>query len=310
MRILYIFLLILPTLFAKTQTPDTLYSPISAVVFLDSFVVTATRQGFNVQDFITLVEEDESFYTAFKNLRFKSVDFKNNMTFKNKKGKVTASYNSLAQQVSDGKCRTMSLDKEVITGNFYKNKKKKKHRYYTAKMYDQIFYTKGKKCGVPFAKAPTNLSGMDKHISELKKLIFSPGQKVQVPLIGSKTAIFTEDMLPYYDYTIKIKTYQNDVECYVFSAIIKPKFQNHKEGKTIIKYLETYFEKETLQVIARDYQLQYNSLAFSFDVNMKIELQRLDNQYVPRLIQYNGAWDIPAKKPEIGTFSIEFFNYQ
>ncbi|MEM6700978.1 MAG: hypothetical protein AAF599_21430, partial [Bacteroidota bacterium] len=48
------------------------YDPIVNVIHLDSFVVTATRSGFEVADFVEMVQEDESFYQAFRNLRFLS----------------------------------------------------------------------------------------------------------------------------------------------------------------------------------------------------------------------------------------------
>ena len=74
----------------------------------------------------------------------------------------------------------------------------------------------------------------------------------------------------------------------------------------------TYFDKETFQVVARRYRLQYSGLAFDFDVEMEIELQQVERngqpEYLPRYISYNGWWDIPFQKPERGRFELKVLN--
>lgn len=287
---------------------DTINQHISAFIYLDSLTVVAKRQGFDVEDFIKLVREDESFYEAFRNLRFVSYYSDNDIKMYDKKRREKASYQSKVNQIAEGNCRTMSFMNESVEGNFFK--RKKKHRYYTAKMFDQLFFTHKKICESRKEAAPTgNEKGMEKHIIELKKLIFKPGEKANVPLIGDKTAIFEEKMLQYYDFSIASKRYENSHDCYVFTAKIKDEFQIKKEGKTVIKFLETYFEKGTFQVIARNYKLAYKTAVYDFDVEMKVKLKQLKNQYLPELIEYDGNWDVPARKPEISKFSIKFYDF-
>ncbi len=302
-----ILLFLLTSSVSFSQEKDTIDWDIAAFVQMDSFVVTASRSGFDVADFIEMVRTDESFYAAFKAIRFLSYSFENDITFYDKKGNSKANYQGQAQQYSDGKCREMYTFEELISGNFYK--RKQKHRYYTAKLYDRLFFTHGKKCESKKVKETPPSSKMEEYIVELKKLIFQPGEKANVPFIGNKTAIFTPEMAKYYDYFIRSEKYQDQIDCYVFSATVKPEFQNKKEGKTVIKSLETYFDKASFQVVARDYQLRYATAVYDFDVKMKIELQQFNGQYVPTLITYDGQWDIPAKKPEIGKFSIRFWEY-
>ena len=150
---------------------------------------------------------------------------------------------------------------------------------------------------------------MDKHVRELKKLIFQPGSKAEIPIIGNRTEIFDPKLMPYYDFTITSRDYKNGQSCYVFTATVKEEYQKRKQDKTIIKFLETYFEKGTLQVIARNYQLTYKGPLIDFDVKMKIELRRLSEGYTPAYIQYEGAWDVPGKKPEICRFTARFFDF-
>lgn len=285
------------------------YANIAAIVFLDSFVVTAKRQGFNVEEFIDLVQEDESFYKAFKNLRKISYIAENKMTFYDKKSREKASYESITQQLFEAPCRTMDVVSSQSSGNFYK--KNGKYRYYTAKMFDQVFYTHGKVCESGSNTAtPTPPKGIQKHVSELKKLIFQPGEAVDVPLIGKKTALFTEDMAQYYDYSITSTNYNNQIPAYVFTAKVKPMYSDKKEGKTVIKHLETYFEKETFQVLGRKYQLLYKGALFDFDVNMEIDLKKMGNAYLPEYIKYEGEWNIPTKKIEKGWFEIKFSTFK
>ncbi len=285
------------------QSPN-VTKDISAIVFLDSFVVTATKRGFNVEDFIDIVQKDESFYQAFHNLRFQPHKAENQVEIFNRKHAIKAANYHTIEQFIDGNCRTMQYLKEEIKGKFYKKKKIRKHKYYTARMHEQIFLTKGKICGNPNNSSITqhNLSGIEKHINELKKLIFQPGKEVDVPFIGGKTAIFEEKMIKHYDFYISSKTFGEDKECYVFRAVVKPETSTNK---TIIKYLETYFDKEDFQVVARNYHLKYDSL-FDFDIRMKVSLTQYEGKYLPEKVSYQGNWKIPTQTRERVQFLIDF----
>ncbi len=304
--ILFTFILLVNV--SLTAQSDTSLADIGGLINLDSITVTASRADFNVQDFIDMVIEDESFYTAFRNIRFLSYDSENEVKMFDKKGREKASFRNKIQQNSIDDCRTMKVLEENITGNYFK--RKKKHRYYTGKLHDRLFLTHGKICEARKIGPPTAPdSKMEKHIQSLKRLIFNPGKKVDVPFIGNKTAIFSEKMAPYYDYAITSKIYGDSIDCYVFKAIVKPEFQIRKKDKTVIKDLETYFDKSTFQVVARHYQLAYYGAAFDFNVTMDIELDKVLDQYIPIKIKYDGWWDVPAHKPEISKFSIQFANY-
>ncbi|MFT5167855.1 MAG: hypothetical protein ACI8P3_003093 [Saprospiraceae bacterium] len=285
------------------------FGDFGGVVLMDSIVVSATRTGFDVQDFIKIVREDESFYSAFRNMRTRSYSSDNEIIMFSNKGTQKAKFYSQIKQYSDDTCRTMEVLNETVTGNFYK--KKHKLRYYTAKLFDQLFFTHGKVCETGSSDdPPAPKKNMEKHISELKKLIFSPGEKADIPLIGKKTEIFSEKMEKYYDFSISSEKYNEGIDCYVFAAVIKPEYQTKKEDKTVIKSLYTYFDKSNFQVVARTYQLKYYGTLFDFNVNMKIELRKFGELYVPEYLEYDGFWDIPAKKPEIAKFHARFYDYK
>ncbi len=268
------------------------------VINLDSITVTASRAGFDVADFVDLVRKDKSFYQAFTNLRHHSYKFSNHIEVLDKKNLVAASYDSRARQTSDGDCRSMEEWDLEVTGKFFKNEKKRKHKYYTAKLYDRLFFTKDTVCESVRVYEGDGDPKQEGHIDKLKQLVFSPGEKINVPIIGKKMEIFEPEMAKYYDYEINSVTYQDSQPAYVFSAKVKPAFQNYKKDKTVIKSLETYFDKENFQVLARDYQLQYSGLLFDFDVTMRIELKQVNGNYVPAFLSYDGDWKVAVKKRE------------
>ncbi len=134
MKIAKIFLTLLFPYFLFGQKD--LSKDISAVVFLDSFVVTATKRGFDIVDFIDIVQKDASFFQAFQNLRSLEYHSTNDIQLFNTKGKIKALYHNKIKQNVMNNCRTMDLLEEEIRGNFFKRRKKRKHRYYTARMHD------------------------------------------------------------------------------------------------------------------------------------------------------------------------------
>ena len=275
------------------------------VINLDSITVTASRAGFDVADFVELVRNDKSFYQAFTNLRHHSYDFSNHIEIFDKNNQVTASYNSHARQNSDGNCRSMEEWDRTVKGKFFKNAKKRKHKYYTAKLYDRLFFTKDTVCESVRIYEGDGDKQQESHIDKLKQLVFSPGEKISVPIIGKKMEIFEPEMAKYYDYEINSVTYQESQPAYVFSAKVKPAYQNYKEDKTVIKSLQTYFDKENFQVLARDYRLQYAGVLFDFDVTMRIELKQVDGKYVPSFLSYDGDWKVAVKRRERVRFSME-----
>lgn len=274
-------------------------------VHIDPIIVSASR--FDVQDFINMVEKDETFYIAFSNLRHIRYTATNHLTFFNKKSINIASYYSQTiQYVDNNGCRSMKVKEESTSGKYYE-RRSEEPKYYTAKMYNKLFFTQGLVC--PQERTiNSGKGGMEYHINELKKLIFSPGKKTDVPIIGNKTAIFSPKMAKYYNYSIQEKKF-NNLDCHVFVASIKEEYTKRKEDKTVIKHLETYFEKGSHQVVARSYQLEYHGV-FSFDIRMDIQVFKLkDNFYVPTHITYDGYWNVPFKSLEKCKFEMNLADF-
>ncbi len=306
----HIFVFIFISLFVGNVTAqkDTL-DDISALIYLDSFVVTASKQGFDTKDFIHLVRIDSSFLEAFHNLRFANYRSTNEFTYFDKKQRVRATYLDTIQQTVEQNCRTMSFLSVKDDGNYFKKRKTRKYNYFTSDMHDRLFYTHKRTCDNPNPNlVSTGSSRLEKYVFELKKLIFRPGEPANVPFIGDKTSIFTEPMILFYNFNIKSERFNDKVDCYVFEAVVKPEFEN--KNKVVIKQLKTFFDKSTFQVIGRDYQLQYSAGLYQFDVRMIIELLQIDEKYYPSSIQYEGFWNVPIKKREASQFTLQFFDFQ
>jgi len=303
--IVFVFCNTAESLVAQNDT----INDISAFIYLDSFVVVASKAGFNTTEFIDMVREDESFLEAFHNLRFTSYTSTNDFIYYNNKGKEKAQYMDTIYQRVEDNCRTMSFIETDDSGNYFKRRKDRDYNYFTSVMHDRLFYTHQRTCADPNPEIINNgASRIARYIYELKKLVFKPGEPADVPFIGDKTSIFTDPMRQYYDFKISNEKFNNKLLCYAFEVKVKPEFED--KNKVVIKHLKTYFDKATFQVVGRDYQLQYSAGLYQFDVNISIELTKINSNYYPKIITYDGYWNVPIKKKETSIFTLKFFNFE
>ena len=276
---------------------------------LDEVVIRATRVGFDVPGFIRLVEEDTTFYKAFKNLRILAYTQQNDIRILSKDGSLKASLLSTTEQLRDHGCRTMKVLDETTTGPFYG--RHHSYTYYTAELYASLFFTKGRVCGeTNIVKGGQDLAtdkpSIEKRKDQLKQLIFNPGQPVSgVPIVGKKVAIFDDRVAPMYRFSITSGSYQGH-DCYIFSAVLKPDFQD----AAVIHSLITYFDKKNLEIVYRDYRLSYNALIFDFNVHMQVQMTHAGSLMVPEYIHYDGFWKIPFHKLEHAVFNTHFEHFQ
>ena len=284
---------------------------IAQLVHIDTTITITAQRSLDIQDMIRLCRSDETLYRAFSRLRYYSLDQKTSFHMHDKRRKI-ANYKSVSHQDVSAMCRTISCEMEEYDRRFYK---KNKPRFYTFQVFNRLFPKNGTYCGQQHPDSLTfdpnqKLKGREKHIQELKKLIFSPGSPTNIPLLGNKTEIFSEEMSTYYDYLINLVT-EDDQEYYVFSVRVKSE-DTVPKNKTIIKYLNTYFERKTLKITKRNYHLKANTIGYQFDVQMNIEMTSLNvndtHFYIPTQISYDGSWDIPFKAEESGRFTINFSN--
>lgn len=302
MRKILLVLLAIPAISASAQ--DTARYK-GMTVNLDEHVVKAKRYGFDVNGFIRRVEEDTTFYRAFKNLRVVGFTADNDIRITDKKGgKTVASLLSRTQQHMRNGCRSMEVLEEKTTGNFYD--RKGDYNYYTAELYANLFFTKGTVCNEDSGPAKGSLA---RHRSQLKQLIFNPGKPITgVPVVGSKVAVFDRNLMRYYDFSVTSGTFAG-VDCYVFGAVMKKNLSSIDRAEIVYDQLITWFSKETMEIVGRRYSLSYKTLIFDFNVKMNVEMTKFGDLLLPALITYDGTWNVPFKKRETALFTARFSHF-
>ncbi len=284
---------------------------IADIVNMDAFVVSAGLEDFDKEDFIQQVVEDSTFYQAFLNLKyFPHRSTSNLLVFNRSEDQKGMMYREATQYLSVDEEMWVNVTLERSNGRI--KKRNGEWRYLTAEMYDDVFFpTEKQKVSNRIVSQEQELvsgSKIEKHKAQLKKMLFNPGTEIDnVPFIGDKLAIFSEEMVPYYDYAIFTADWQDSIPCIAFSQFVK----EGEENEVVIRDMTSYFHIDTREVIARTYRLADNTLFFSFDISIKVENTLKNGWLLPVKIEYDGFWNIPIPftKAEVIKFDLEFFDY-
>jgi hypothetical protein len=304
-------------IFITAFSQDTTYTAHDTTVIYknQSFILSdvVVRNNFNVPAFIEYIKNDTTFYKAFRNLRVISFSSYNDIRLKDKKGNEKASMLSTTRQTYANSCRTMETRDEKVTGDFYDQNGN--YSYTTAGLYASLFFTNGKVCG------ETNIvkgrefsvkgkSGMEKHKEQLKQLFFNPGTKIPgLPFVGNKVALFDEDVSKLYDYKIDKQEFM-DQSCYIFTIKPRADLSAGEKNDIVIDEMTTWFNSKTLDIIGRNYSLSYKAGVFKFDVSMEVQLEKIGELLVPKVLRYNGYWDLIFKKEERAVFTATLFDFK
>lgn len=277
--------------------PDTLLKHIQ----LDEVVITAQATGFDVDAFVRQVREDTTFHKAFLNTRYHPHMLHSGLTVRNKGEREMAALYREARLVRQGNKAHQVIEVDREGGRL--RDRKGGFRYLTVEMYDDVFFPKGTYVAdnrVAARKLEVDRSSrFEKYKTELKKFMFDPGSEIaSVPLIGHKLALFEPHMAPLYDFRIWSDS-RNGRPCWVFSADAKPEF---RDGRTVIKTMDTWFDQESGEVLAREYRIANSSIILDFDITIKVENRPMDGALLPIRVDYDGDWNIPFKKRELVKF--------
>jgi len=291
----------------RLYAQDTDTAAFTAPVTIDEVVIRAQQNGFDIRSFIDLIRRDTTFYKAFRSMHLVSFNAENDIrVFDRNNKKIKASLSSETKQVYRNGCRTMNVLEEKTTGDFYKQNGD--YRYYTAALYAQLFFTKGRVCGEDnivqgwLDKTEKGKSRIEKSKTQLKYLMFNPGRPVPgVPFVSNKVAIFEPDIAEMYDFRL-VAQEKNGVACYLFEARPKPEYKND----VVINVFRTWLRQSDYAIIARDYALSYKTMLYDFDVYMHVDLQKHGNQLLPAFISYSGNWHVLTKDREIVRFTARF----
>jgi hypothetical protein len=300
-----VLLLVSCKLFAQ----DSLVKVQNKTVTLKEVVV---RNNLNVSAFIERIKNDTTFYKAFRNLKVLGYTSLNDIRMLDKKDKVTASLYSRTRQHVNAGCRYTQVLEEQTTGDIYD--KDHQFNYYTAGMYAGLFFAADTICGETnivgnAAFSTQGKSGLAKHKEQLKMLFFNPGKKIPgIPFIGNKVAIFDDDVAERYDFTIDMDAFKGEM-CYVFTCKPRADLSGGEKDKIVVNNMTTWFKIDSWEIVARNYDLSYNAGVYDFDVSMEVELTKLGNYLVPKVLRYNGDWDVVLKKREKCIFTATLFDF-
>lgn len=270
----------------------------------------------NNLDYLKILERiknDTTFYKAFRNLHVVEFSSYNNIRMLDKKGAAQATYNSETIQHRNNGCRTTEVVEQQSTGDFFD--RKGNYNYTTGEMYASLFFTKGKICGENNIVAgrsfnPDNKTGIEKHKEQLKMLFFNPGKKIPgIPFIGDKLDLYDDHAHKLYDYKLEFTDYKGSY-AYKFSITPKDDLGFFNQGDIVVDKMITWFDYNTLEVIARDYSLSYHAGVYNFDVSMQVEMGRAGNLLVPKTMRYKGNFSVMFKKKERGEFTATLFDFK
>jgi hypothetical protein len=294
--------------FCRAQQDSLDNERLARMISLSEVVV---RTDINVPKFIERVKNDTTFFKAFRNLHVLGYTSLNDIRILDK-GNQKQVYRAITRQNRSNDCRTMDVLEEKTEGDFYD--KNKNYNYYTAGLYAGLFFTTGKVCGetnivkgVTFdAKGKT---GMEKNKEQLKMLFFNPGKKIPgIPFIGNKINIFDPDVAELYNFSIDQQDYEGQ-PCYVFSVKAKDDLSASDKDRIVIDNMVTWFNAKTMEVMSRNYDMSYNTGVYDFSVHMEVQLMKFGEYLVPKILRYNGNWDVIFKKRERGVFTATLFDF-
>ena len=206
----------------------------------------------------------------------------------------------------------MKVLEEKSTGDIYD--RNHQFNYYTAQLYSSIFFAYDTVCGETNIVAGTTFStqgksGISKHKEQLKMLFFNPGKRIPgLPFIGNKIALFDEDVSARYDFIIDMEEFKGEM-CYVFKMVPLKNLTPSQKDQIVINEMTTWFDSQTWEITGRNYDLSYNAGVYDFDVHIEVEMTKFGEYLVPKVMRYNGNWDVIFKKREKGIFTATLFDF-
>jgi len=271
------------------------------------------RNHLDYESLLRRIQNDTTFYKAFRNLHIVEFTSLNSIRMLDKNSDVQASYNSKTRQHRANGCRTTESLEQHTTGDFFDSKGN--YNYVTGEMYASIFLTKGKVCGennivAGHSFSTSGKSGMEKHKEQLKMLFFNPGKKIPgIPFIGNKLDLYDEHARRVYNYTLDYDTH-NGKYAYIFSIKPKDDLGLFQRGDIVVDEMTTWFDAQTMEVVARNYTLSYKAGVYDFNVHMQVEMTKIGNLLVPETMRYKGNFSAVTKKRERGEFTATLFDFK
>lgn len=293
--------------FCQTIIPR--FNPDTLLTFKmeEDAVVKVGKAGLDIEDFIHEIVTDTSFYEAFQKMSNYRFSAENKLYTYNKKDNITGSIYRKLQHSPTG--NHLKIIEEKTSGDLYK--RNGKYKTTTVELFDYLFMNTYKSGYSEIGKESGDGSKNSWYKEKLKTLVFAPGRPVKgVPIVSSKTEIFTPNMRQYYNYAFAKGMYLDSIPVYRFKVTVKPDLGSWTEDGIMIKELTTIFDQRNFQILGRYIDMKLDNLAFDFDVQMNIEMSYFNQVLLPTKVSYQGNWNIPFKKDERASFLVIHKNYE
>jgi len=279
------------------------------MIFLDDIEISEENNGFSVEEFIEYVKKDTTFYMGFKNLRYYTHNFSSELNIFNKNDIAIGILRKSGLHFSNGKQAWIELDSIFDSGKIFK--RNGDYKFYTPEAFDEVFFPSDTiNVDLVISKSDESVEE-SQNLRDAKTVGFTIGTadvEQKKGGMSKRLAVFDVDMQKYYDYTIGEIIY-NEKECYTFSIKNKENLSDKDIKKALIRNIMSYFDKENFNVIYREYKFVYNSWLISLDMDIKVEMDYVNNKHVPTDISYRGFWDVMFFKPERASFKLLNSNF-
>ena len=279
------------------------------MIFLDDIEISEENNGFSVEEFIEYVKKDTTFYMGFKNLRYYTHNFSSELNIFNKNDIAIGILRKSGLHFSNGKQAWIELDSIFDSGKIFK--RNGDYKFYTPEAFDEVFFPSDTiNVDLVISKSDESVEE-SQNLRDAKTVGFTIGTadvEQKKGGMSKRLAVFDVDMQKYYDYTIGEIIY-NEKECYTFSIKNKENLSDKDIKKALIRNIMSYFDKENFNVIYREYKFVYNSWLISLDMDIKVEMDYVNNKHVPIDISYRGFWDVMFFKPERASFKLLNSNF-
>ena len=96
----------------------------------------------------------------------------------------------------------------------------------------------------------------------------------------------------------------------MFKILPKRDLSSSDKNKIVFDNITTWFDSKTMEIMARNYDLSYDTPAYDFNVHMEVKMTKFNDLLVPELLVYNGNWKVAFKKRERGIFTATLFDFK
>jgi len=278
------------------------------IIFLDDVVISEKNNGFSVEDFIGYVKKDTTFYMGFKHLRFYSHKYRSELNIFNKKGKALGTLKKVGTHYSDGSKAWIVNDTIIDNGKIFK--RNGKYKFYTPEAFDEVFFPSDT-INLSLKISDDKNKDDSQNMRDAKTIGFSIGtDEVEQSKggVSKRLAIFDIQMQQYYDYIIG-ETIYNNKECYTFTIRVKEGLSSRDKKKALIRKIVSFFDKENLKVIYREYKFVYSNWFLDLDMDITVNMDYVNGKHMPTDIYYKGFWNVIFFKPERAEFILKNSEY-